>query len=669
MVSTPFPLHLAFSILPWVLLAAAIAAGLWRRRRDEAELAVLRQAGERLAATQTVLRRISQAVESTGDAIGIGDMEGNSLYHNRAHLDMFGYTVEELNAVPETGVLFADKRTAQEILTCAKSGRSWRGETDVLSKTGQRIPAFVRADIIRDETGHPVGVYGVFADISERRRVERLLEEERERLKVTLQSIGDGVITTDVGGCVVLMNPVAEKLTGWTQAAAAGYLLQEILPLRDETNRQPLENPALRMLRSGRRLLASQTFVLVAADGSERFIMESSAFIRSGGEGVAGVVQVIRDVTDERKRSAEAARAGKLESLGLLAGGIAHDFNNLLAAMAGNLTLAQLEPGVPESVLQRLGAIDKIVWRARDLTQGLKTFAKGGTTTRKLTSLAGLVRESAGLALEGATAELTCELAPDLLPVAADPSQLGQVLHNIVLNAVQAMPPGGRIAITGTNLGAGADPAVREGETWVRISIADNGPGISPEALPKIFDPFFTTKAKGTGLGLATSHSIIEQHGGRLRVDSTVGQGTTFHLLLPGARPEVVAAAAAGRRRILLVEDEAAVRDSIELMLTRLGFATVPAHDAGEACRRYREALDQGQRFDAVLLDLSMPAGPEGGETALRLREMDPGLCAVVISGDDGPAMAEPKSFGFAAALPKPFKLEELDAVLKRLLA
>jgi PAS domain S-box-containing protein len=160
--------------LPWVLLAAALAAGAWLRHRNAVTLAELRRDSEQLAVTQTTLRRISQAFESTSDAIGIGDMEGNSLYHNRAHVALFGYTTDELNAVPENGVLFADKTVAQEIHRSIREGRSWHGETDIMTKAGRRVPAFVRADLIRDEAGWPVGIYGVFADLTEeyRRRAE-----------------------------------------------------------------------------------------------------------------------------------------------------------------------------------------------------------------------------------------------------------------------------------------------------------------------------------------------------------------------------------------------------------------------------------------------------------------------------------------------------------------
>ena len=396
--------------LPWGLLAAALAAAAWLRHR---QVAGRRRDGEKLATAQAMLRRISQAVESTSDAIGIGDMEGNSLYHNRAHHELFGYTPEELNAVPETGVLFADKVVAQDILRSVREGRSWHGETDILTKDGRRIPAFVRADLIRDEAGGPVGVYGVFANM-----------------------------------------------------------------------------------------------------------------------------------TEEHRRRAEAERAHNLESLGLLAGGIAHDFNNLLAAMNAHLLLAQMDAGLSPVLALRLKQVEKIVARASDLTDGLKTFAKGGLTVKKITPLPGLIRETAELAVQGAAVELNCELPADLLPVEVDRSQLGQVLHNIVLNAVQAMGPGGLITVTARNLVPGDDPAVREGAPWVKVAIADTGPGMSPEVLAKIFDPFFTTKAKGTGLGLATACTIIEQHGGRLRVESTVGAGTTFFILLPAVLGHPAAQAA-----------------------------------------------------------------------------------------------------------------------------
>jgi PAS domain S-box-containing protein len=392
------------TVLVWVLPLAALAAGFMLGRRRSLRLQA------KLEDTETMLRRISQAVESTSDAVGIGDMQGHSLYHNRAHLDLFGYTVEELNAVPGDGVLFADKAVAQEILTAVKSGRSWSGETDVLSRSGRRVPAFVRADIIRDEAGTPVGIYGVFADITERRR-----------------------------------------------------------------------------------------------------------------------------------RAEEQERANRLESLGLMAGGIAHDFGNLMTVMSCNLYLVQDTPGLPLEAGPRLMEIDKVIHRAIKLTEQLKTFAKGGPQQKKLIRLPGLVREAAKLGVTGTSVQVVDTLPGDLWPVEVDETQIGQVVHNIVLNAVQAMAGRGRISLQAVNLAPGTEAGLPPAESWVKISLGDNGPGMPPEVLARIFDPFFTTKEKGTGLGLATSHTIMEKHRGRLRVDSQPGVGTTFHLILPAAPRELVA--------------------------------------------------------------------------------------------------------------------------------
>ncbi len=657
-------------IVPWLLLFLALSFGFWLRRRYELELAAHDRARETLATTELTLRRMRQSIESTSDAIGIGDMEGNSLYHNRAHLEMFGYTVEQLNAVPGEGVLFADKAVAREILASIRAGRSWRGETEVLTRTGERLPAFVRADIIRDEEGKAVGIYGVFADVSERKQTERQLEEERRRLQITLQFIGDGVITTDIAGRIVLMNPVAEKLTGWAQTEAAGRLLEEVMPLLQEETREAIAHPALRMLKAGTGNPFGSAYLLKSRDGTERIIAENAAFIRGADGRMAGVVQVLRDITEERQRSTEAARAGKLESLGLLAGGIAHDFGNLLTALVGNVTMVQHTPGLPAAATTRLAEVERIIWRARDLTTQLTTFAKGGAPRKKTTPLAGLVREAAGFAVQGAQVNLGCNFPEDLAAVEADEGQLVQVVNNIVLNAVQAMPAGGRIAIAARNLGPGDDMLTATGERWIELEIADNGSGISPEKLPKIFDPFYTTKPKGTGLGLAMSYSIIKRHGGFIRVESVLGSGTTFRLLLPASKHSAAASAKPGSaRRILLMDDERSVRDAIALMLTLLGYEVVAASDGEEAIARYREATAGGRAFAAVLLDLRVPEGLGGAETVRRLREIDPALCAVAASGYcEDPVMSDHQNFGFNAAIAKPFRMEELGGLFKALL-
>ena len=247
---------------------------------------------------------------------------------------------------------------------------------------------------------------------------------------------------------------------------------------------------------------------------------------------------MFRDITVERARAIERERANKLESLGLLAGGIAHDFANLLTIIISHLSLAQLTRGLPENLNSRLTEVERAAWRAKDLTQQLLTFAKGGTPEKSTLSLESLLRESVGFALQSAAGGTAGHfaIAPDLWLVEADSGQLGQVFNNLALNAVQAMENRGTLRVTAENLDPGPDQGpVLAAHRAVHISLADNGPGISPENLARIFDPFFTTKKTGTGLGLATVYTIVNNHGGRLTVDSTVDVGTTFHLYLRAA--------------------------------------------------------------------------------------------------------------------------------------
>jgi PAS domain S-box-containing protein len=495
------------NLTSWILVLLLIGIGVVLRTQYQTELKSHKRDLQRLANTQTMLRRISQAVESTSDAIGIGDIDGKSLYLNHAHTEMFGYTVRELNAVADRGaVLFEDKAIAAEVFNQISAGESWHGETTAVAKDGRRIPVSVRADAIRDNVGKIVGIYVVFTDVSDRQISQQQLRSERARLRVTLESIADGVITTDSKGEIVLMNSVAERLTGWSRADAAGRPLEEVMHLLDVSTRQAIYSPALRMLRAGDGSTLGHDYILQSRDGRERTIAES-------------------------------ARALRLESLGLLAGGIAHDFNNLLTTMICNLHLARHAPGLPEISAKRLDDLEHVIWRAHDLTENLKTFAKGDVPKKHPVTLLGLIREAASDAVLGKNVSVVYAIPETLHQVEADYSQIEQVIGNIVLNSAQAMPEGGTITITARNHIVAGDAGTSTGLSWVDIAISDEGPGMNPELLPKIFDPFFTTKEKGTGLGLATAHTIIRGHGGQLRVESEWGKGTTFHLSLPAYRP------------------------------------------------------------------------------------------------------------------------------------
>jgi len=441
-----------------------------------------------------------------------------------------------LNALAGTGPLFADPTVAAAIHAAIHAGRSWNGETDIKTKDGRIIPAFVRADIIRDAANHPVGIFGVFTDITDRRRAAAMLAEQSQRLELTLQNIADAVITTDSFGHVSLMNPAAEQLLGTTRQRAAGRPLPDLLHPLDERTREPRDPPVLLLLKNPKQERSIDAYRLRGPDGRERLIAEITALIRTP-EGIAGAVLALRDVTQERKRSDEAARASKLESLGMLAGGIAHDFGNLLTAIIGQVSIVQLTPSLPPEAAKRLAEIDAIAWRANDLTRQLVTFARDGAPVKKSLVLTPLLRDATTIAQSSVTLEKTITIASDLWPVEADEAQLMQVFQNLTVNAVQAMTASGKLTVSAENfIPRASNSPVSPEDKWVRITVTDTGTGIRPEHLEHIFDPFFTTKKTGAGLGLATTYSIVKKHGGTLRVDSVVNEGTTFEILLPAAK-------------------------------------------------------------------------------------------------------------------------------------
>ena len=511
----------------------------------------------------------------------------------------------------------------------------------------------------------------------ERRRAEESLVGEKERLAVTLRSIGDGVIATDAAGRVALMNGVAEVLTGWTTAEARGRPLEEVFRIIDENTRAPCEDPVARVRRTGAILDLPHATVLVARDGFERAIADSAAPIRGAEGRIDGIAIVFRDITESRRVEEERLRANKLESAGLLAAGIGHDFNNILTAILANVSLAmsELKPG--DELHDILSEAERASLRARDLTQQLMSFSRGGSLAKKPVRVEAVAREAASMAIRGSNCRCRFGFAPDLRPASADEGRLAQVVQNLVLNAVEATPEGGEIVIDAVNRDIldGAREGLPAGR-YIHLSISDSGIGIPKEHLTRIFDPYFTTKQKGSGLGLATCFSIVRQHGGRIDVDSRPGEGSTFRVLLPasdqaaggdGAEPAAVVYRGSGRA--LLMDDEEAVCRVIGDMLRRLGFEVVTTPDGHEAVAIYARGKAAGRPFSVVLLDLTVPAGMGGLEALQRLREIDPDVCAVVSSGySNDPVMSEYAQHGFRGMLRKPYGLTELVALLRRLL-
>jgi PAS domain S-box-containing protein len=518
---------------------------------------------------------------------------------------------------------------------------------------------------------------GVAVDITATRRAEEALAAEKERLSVTLRAMSESVITTDVSGVIQFMNPAAASLTGWHESESVGRAAADVCQLESNRTEEPVEIPVTRVARGDIVAELPLQTRLVNRHGQRRLIEGCCAPIHAVDSRVIGTVFVFRDVTDQERLEQELIRATRLESVGVLAGGIAHDFNNILTAIMGNLTLAQLDvqPGSP--AVASLRSAEKASLRARDLTQQLLTFAKGGDPVRAAVQLDAIVREMTTFALHGSQVKAEFALAPDLWPADADKGQIGRVVQNLVINAVQAMPRGGTLQIAARNEPQNglSHPALEPGN-YIQIAITDTGEGIRAEHLARIFGPYFTTKQSGTGLGLAAVYSIVKKHRGHIEVESQVGKGTTFRIWLPARLEEVERAASRTpwdpdhmKGRVLFMDDEEIIRNMAVVLLQRFGLSVYCASDGAEAVEKYRAAFSAKKPYDLVIMDLTVPGGM-GGLAALRLlREIDPGVKAIVSSGySSDPVLANYRAHGFAAMVAKPYEVTDLARVLREVL-
>ncbi|MGB5984292.1 MAG: ATP-binding protein, partial [Desulfobacterales bacterium] len=503
-------------------------------------------------------------------------------------------------------------------------------------------------------------------------QMEADLSAEKERLLVTLRSIGDAVITTDRKGRITLMNPIAETLTGWSEFEARGLSLMEVFNIIDEHTRQPCNNPVENVLSSGQIVGLGNHTLLIAKEGREHAIADSGAPIVDRQGRISGVVLVFRDTTAQQRTEKELLKMEKLKSLGVLAGGIAHDFNNFLTGIMGNLSIARLQINPENPVYRVMGEMEKAALRAKSLTQQLLTFSKGGKPVKQATSIIDLVHESASFALHGSNVRCEFNIDKDLQPADVDEAQIAQVVQNLIINADQAMPEGGIITIQGRNVSLSADnPYLLAAGDYIMLTLGDQGLGIRPEHLKKVFDPYFTTKQKGSGLGLTVAYNIIAKHDGQLTVDSRLGRGTTFTLLLPAAGKTYAPASKKfeglirGQGRILVMDDEDFIQEVASAMLKTLGYEVALAADGQTAVALYQKAQENGTAFDAVILDLTVPGGMGGKQTLSKLRDLDPKVKAIVSSGySNDPVMANYAGYGFRGVVKKPYLIEEMSQVL-----
>jgi PAS domain S-box-containing protein len=511
-------------------------------------------------------------------------------------------------------------------------------------------------------------------EIATRRQAEEALATERERLLVTLRSIGDGVITTDTQGQIVLMNKVAEDLTGWSLAESIDRPLSDVFHIINEQTRAQCANPVEKVLSSGQIVGLANHTVLVCRDGTERLVADSGAPIRDHSGTIIGVVLVFRDVTARHKAETALQNAQKLQSLGVLAGGIAHDFNNYLGGILGHVDLAlySAQSGNSSEAADELSQVARVVDKARNLTQRLLTFARGEAPVLKPGSITEVVREIAAFSTSGSNVALEFHAHPDLPPCSFDSDQIAQVIQNLVLNAIEAMPGGGVVRVALEPATLRQSHSVPAG-SYVKVAVRDHGDGIPPNIMPHIFDPFLTTKGAGSGLGLSICYSIVKKHGGYIEASSRAGEGSEFAVLLPAvesgqalAEPPKPQPMHRGHGAAIVMDDEDFIRVVTSSMLQRMGYDTATASDGAEVLR----LLDE-KPFQLVMLDLTVPGGMGGVKAVREIRQRFPtGMTILAMSGySDAQGLTNPKACGFDNSIVKPFTMSDLSALLNATVA
>jgi signal transduction histidine kinase/CheY-like chemotaxis protein len=392
---------------------------------------------------------------------------------------------------------------------------------------------------------------------------------------------------------------------------------------------------------------------------------------------VVMVAEYIRDITEQRRMEEELRKAQKLESLGVLAGGIAHDFNNLLTGILGNLSLAKTTTQPDSDACKKLGEAEKAIYRARDLTQQLMTFSKGGAPVKSTASIEQIVKDSASFILRGANVRCEFMASEAIWPVEVDEGQMNQVINNLMINAAQSMKQGGIIEVGFDNVSLDNpnEMGLKEGR-YVKISIRDHGSGIPEDSINRVFDPYFTTKDKGSGLGLATVYSIIKNHDGFVGVESRIDEGSTFRIYLPATTKglqkdsEEKENPPFGSGKVLVMDDEEVIRKVAAQMLKHLGYSAVVCRDGRAAIELYRAAMESAEPFSAVIMDLTIPGGMGGKETVQRLRELDKDMISIVSSGySNDDILSNFKEHGFSGMVKKPYSLSELGRVLHELVS
>lgn len=550
----------------------------------------------------------------------------------------------------------------------------WQAEYRLQTSDGRTIWVTDSALQFRNSRGGIARSLGMLLDITTSKQTVSELQESEEKFRLLSEQSLLAIVILQDNSIKYFNNAVcniieysAEEIRSWKPGGFAEIFHPEDLHF--------VMDQALKK-QSGETegLVTQHSFRVITKSGQIRWVEQYSKTIAYDGR--PADLATLMDITERRRMEEELLKVEKLESIGILAGGIAHDLNNLLTGVIGNISLAKIYDDLGEKN-KSLEEAENASMQIKGLTQQLLTFSKGGTPILQTADIAELLKKSTSFTLRGSNVKCEFAVDDDLWIVEVDSGQINQVVNNLIINAQQAMPEGGIIRISARNaaIGAQSELPLEAGE-YIKISVSDEGIGIPEEHRQKIFDPFFSTKQEGSGLGLATSYSIIEKHNGHIALESQLGVGTTFHIYLPASPNQIYVAASQeeqdfmmGTGRILIMDDEKYIRKLATEILAELGYEVTATIDGNAAVETYRAAMESGNSFDALILDLTIPGGMGGREAIQKILEIDPEAKAIVSSGySNAPILSNYMEYGFRGVVAKPYQAKEMSKIMSKVI-
>jgi two-component system, cell cycle sensor histidine kinase and response regulator CckA len=615
-------------------------------------------------------RQFRSLFENSIDAILLTIPDGRILRANSAACQMFGLTEEEIRRIGREGVVdITDPRLKVALEERKRTGK-FQGELNFKRKDGGFFPAELSTVLFQDSEGQWKTTM-IIRDVTDRRRSE----EAQKRLTTAVEQAAEAIVITDDNGIIQYVNPAFERIAGYSREEAIG---QNPRLLKSGEHDTKFYEQMWNTIKGGR--VWSGELVNRKKDGQIYHEQATISPVKDASGKIVNFVAVKRDITEHLELSKQLFQAQKMEAIGTLAGGVAHDFNNVLQVALGYSELILGDQELPQRYKADLRQINEASRRGAELVQRLLTFSRK-TEVKPLPLNLNLRIDSVKKMLERTIPkmiEIQLVLAKDLAAINADPTQVDQILMNLAVNARDAMPEGGRLVIETANLVLDEEYAASHLEAkpgrYVLLSFADTGIGMDEETLEHMFEPFYSTKGvgAGTGLGLAMVYGIVQQHGGRIRCDSELGQGTTFRIYFPtivsDEKPEEKTPKempAGGSETVLLVDDEGMIRDLCSRILAKAGYKVIAASNGKEALKAYQQRKDE---ISLVILDLIMPE--MGGKQCLEsLLEFDPWVKVIIASGHSpNGETREALSSSARGFVDKPYNIRQVLEVVRSVL-